>query len=119
MLYATYVAQCQQEGSSPFLKWLEKYIVDSFSGTLHVDQVDQYGFSIPERPADALWYFPGSNEEGRGAPLDSRQSEWWQEDADGVVLGIEQQSDSVQCCDHFTWFRIPLDEIARLMRARE
>ena len=116
MLYARYVAQCRQEGSSSFLKWLERYVVDSFSGSLHVDQVGQFGFPIPERPADALWYFPGSDEEGCGAPLDSRQSEWWQETADGVVLGIEQQSDSVQCCEHFTWFRIPLGDIARRMQ---
>jgi hypothetical protein len=116
MRYARYVSRHQQAVSPAFRAWLDQYVVASFSGWLHVDLVSQYGFPIPERPADALWYSPGTDEEAGDAPLDARQSEWWQEDADGVVLGIEQQSDSVQCCDHFTWYRIPLADIAQRMR---
>lgn len=59
-------------------------------------------------PQMRLGYVSDSDEEACDAPLDSMQTEWWQEDVDGVVLGIKQQSDNVQGCDHFTWFRIPL-----------
>ena len=113
MLYARYVSRRQQEGTPAFLAWLDKYVVDSFSGWLHVDRVRLYGFPIPERPADALWSFPDTDEQARAAPLDQRQSEWWQEDAAGVVLGVEQRADSVLCCDHFFWYRIPLADVAR------
>jgi hypothetical protein len=118
MNYADYLLRKLQEGDEAFLAWFTGHKVDAFSGWLPADQTE-HGFPPPERPADALWYFPSEEEEQLlQAPVSPEQYEVWQEEALGEVLVIRQCADIVMAIDHFAWFRIPLPAVAQYMQAQ-
>lgn len=110
MNYAQYLADAQRgkHPDDPFFAWLSAFEVDRVSGLLPV--AHSYGFPLPERKADAVFSSPDEQEE---APpwISSIQCEWWQEDGQGMVVGIRQCMDVVMGMDHFTWYRVPLQAL--------
>jgi len=92
--------------------WLEAYVVGRFSGILHVDAVEKEGgFQAPERDADATWHSPESEPEDDDPSVGSIQFEWWQEG--DTILGIRMATDPVMGIDHFTWYRIPVEDMEK------
>ncbi len=60
-MYTNYLVRKLQEGDETFMVWLSRYEIDAYSGSLPADQT-QYGFPLPERQADSLWYSPTQKE---------------------------------------------------------
>lgn len=115
---AQYLAEQQRVGFYGLREWLEQYEVETFTGWLHVDHADEYGFSLPEREADAIYYYPSPEEEEEDNPYQMPvQCEWWAEE--GVLLGIQQILDTVMCCDVFTWYRVPNEAVRQYQQMQE
>jgi hypothetical protein len=115
--HARWVAHQQLEDPSDrFFAWLEDHEVDSLSDTCFRDEtIEQHGFPLPEREADAIWYLPEPED---AYPVGAMQCEWWQEEGkDGKteVLGFKISTDPVMGMEHVTWYRIPQSAIALLM----
>jgi hypothetical protein len=109
------IARWQLEGTPAFWRWLEHYEVDACSGICSDEQIAQYGFPLPDRPADAVCFMPDAlTTQNTPYPIDAIQWEWWLEGE--FVLGIKQAGDDVMGCDHFAWYRIPADDVFRRER---
>ncbi|HLW03567.1 MAG TPA: hypothetical protein VKT82_33280 [Ktedonobacterales bacterium] len=117
---AQYLVQQEQHGGASFSNWLSRYTVDHFTGWLHVNRVDEYGFPLPEREADAIYFYPPPEEQEEDNPFQMPvQCEWWLEEAEGVLLGMRQIVDTVMACDGFTWYRIPLPDALSYKQAND
>lgn len=108
-VYAEFLVQQQEHPTKDFYDWLSQFKVDGFSGLLHVDRAAQYGFPLPDRPADAVYY-------EEAYPYTDVQCEWWEAPDERAVLGIQQVADFVMSCDHFTWYSVPLAAVAAQRR---
>lgn len=109
--YIDYLIHHLEQGDEPFRDWFAAHEVDAYTADFRgPDEFDQHGFVCPDSQPDGFWHVPESEE----YPTGSLTISFWMKD--NKLLAFSESNDPVASLEYYRWYRIPLREVARLMK---